>query len=78
MEDHTYNHLHIRGIVPEDRDGPTTSIIPTIGGDGFILVSTNTIVHTITLGPQVILTPSNGLPNHTTNLCGGHIRGGGL
>jgi hypothetical protein len=73
--DHTLNG---GGIIPVYKDGPDGTIISTIGGDTFIPKCTDRIVNHITLGPKVLLTPSNGLPNHTTNLCGGHGRGGGL
>ena len=59
MEDHTDNHLHIRGVVPEYGDGTTTSIIPTIGGGITFPQRTNGIAHTISLGPQVCFAPSN-------------------
>jgi hypothetical protein len=55
-------------MVPEDKDGPTNIIITTIGGDKLIPKSPNTEVHTITLGPKILLTPHNGLLNHKTNL----------
>jgi hypothetical protein len=78
MKNGTDNHLHVRGMVPVYEDGPTSTIITTIGGERLTSKSLNTIVHTITLGPKVILTPLNGLPNHTTNLCSSQVRGGGL
>ena len=68
MKDGSDNHLHVRGMVPEDKDGPTNIIITTIGGDKLIPKSPNTEVHTITLGPKILLTPHNGLLNHKTNL----------
>lgn len=68
MKDGSDNHLHVRGMVPEDKDGSTNIIITTIKGDKLIPKSPNTKVHTITLGPKIILTPLNGLLNHKTNL----------
>ena len=68
MKDGSDNHLHVRGMVPEDKDGPTNIIITTIGGDKLIPKSPNGIVDTITLGPKILLTPHNGLLNHKTNL----------
>ena len=73
--DHTLNG---GGIIPEHKDGPLAKVIHPIGGGILLPKCTDRIVNLITLGPKVLLTPSNGLPNHTTNLCGGHGRGGGL
>lgn len=68
MKDGSDNHLHVRGMVPEDKDGPTFTIITTIKGGKLIPKSPNGIVDTITLGPKILLTPLNGLLNHKTNL----------
>ena len=73
--DHTFNG---GGMVPEHKDGPFTIVIHSIGGGILLPKRTNTIVHTITLGPKVNLTPLNGLLNNGPNLMDGHIRGGGL
>lgn len=63
MKDHTDDHFNGGGIISEYGYGPTSTIITTIGWGGFIPKSTDTKVHTITLGPKVILTPHNGLIN---------------
>lgn len=68
MKDGSDNHLHVRGIVLEYGDGPTSIIITTIIGGSFIPLCPNAEVHTITLGPKILLTPHNGLLHHTTNL----------
>ena len=68
MKDHTYDHLNGGGIISVYHNGPTSTIITTIGWIGFIPKSTDTKVHTITLGPKVFLTPHNGLLNDGPNL----------
>ena len=78
MEDGSDNHLHVRGMVPEHRDGPTFTIIPTIGGGILIPKCTDTIVDTITLGPHVCFAPSNCFAYDSPNLMYSQVRGWGL
>ena len=78
MKDHLDHGLNGGGIVPEHSDGPTFIIIPTIDGSRFIPTSTNTIVHTITLGPQVCFAPSNCFAYDSPNLMYSQVRGWGL
>ena len=59
MKDSTDNTLNGGGIIPVYHDGPTITIITTIGGDGLNPKSTDTITHLVRLGPQVCFAPSN-------------------
>lgn len=59
MKDHLDHGLNGGGIVPEHSDGPTFIIIHTTGGAILNPTSTNTIVDTLRLGPQVCFAPSN-------------------
>ena len=59
MENRTDHHLNGRGIVPEYHDGPTTTIITTIGGGITLTKSTDTISYLVRLGPQVCFAPFN-------------------
>jgi hypothetical protein len=68
MKNGSDNHLYVRGMVLEYGNGPTSIIITTIDGGSFIPLCPNTEVHTITLGPNILLTPHNGLLNDKTNL----------
>jgi hypothetical protein len=68
MKDSTDNTLNGGGIIPEHHDGPTSTIITTIRGDGLNPKSTDTITHLVRLGPKVFLTPHNGLLNDGPNL----------
>ena len=71
MKDHLDHGLNGGGIVPEHRDGPTFTIIPTIGGDRLIPKCTDTIVNTLRLGPQVCFAPSNCFAYDGPNLMSG-------
>ena len=59
MEDSSDHTLHGGGIIPEHHDGSLIIIIHTTGGAILNPTSTNTIVNTIRLGPQVCFAPSN-------------------
>lgn len=78
MKDSTDHTLNGGGIISEHIYGSLLPIITTIGGGILLPKRTNTIVNHITLGPKVILTPHNGLPNNGPNLRYGQVRGGGL
>jgi hypothetical protein len=68
MKDSTDNTLNGGGIVPEHHDGPLVIVIHPIRRSITYRKSTDTKVHTITLGPKVFLTPHNGLLNDGPNL----------
>ena len=78
MKDRTDHTLNGGGVVPEHKDGPFTIVIHSIGGGILLPKRTDTIINHKTLGPKVILTPHNGLPNNGPNLRYTQVRGGGL
>ena len=78
MKDHLDHGLNGGGIVPEHRDGPMFIIIHTTGGAILNPTSTDTIVDTITLGPQVCFAPSNCFAYDSPNLMNSEFRGRGL
>ena len=78
MKDSTDNTLNGGGIIPEHHDGPSIIIIYTIGGAILNPTSTDTIVDTITLGPQVCFAPSNCFAYDSPNLMNSEFRGRGL
>ena len=68
MKDSTDHTLNGGGIIPEHHNGPSIIIIYTTGGDRLNPTSTNTIVDTLRLGPQVCFAPSNCLAYDGPNL----------
>jgi hypothetical protein len=78
MKDSTDHTLHGGGMIPEHHNGSLRTIIHSIGGGILLPKRTNRIVNHITLGPKVISTPRNGLPNNGPNLIYTQVRGGGL
>ena len=68
MKHRTDDHLNGGGVVPEHHNGPIIIIIHTICGLILIPKGTDTIVHTITLGPQVCFAPSNCFAYNGPNL----------
>ena len=71
MEDSTDHTLYGGGVVPEYKDGFTTTIIHSIGGGILLPKCTDTELDTITLGPQVCLAPFNCFAYHSPNLMSG-------
>ena len=78
MKDSSDHTLNGGGMIPEHHDGPLIIIIHTIGGGITFTQGTDTIVHTITLGPQVCFAPSNCFAYDSPNLMNSQVRGWGL